>query len=483
MSRSAMSFRGPPLSPILRVILGTLLLGNGFVAIANAEPLQVSLVDATRQAIAANLDLMAQRQSLEAAREEIGLARSPLLPQVDFGARGQYLEDERADDKRGNNKTESFLVGASLSQVIYDEDSWAGFSIQKHVYEGQVRQLQAFELGVIEDAAGAFIALDKARHELAIQLENREITKENLEQSRARIAAGWSSEREILRWQTQQASNDTAVRVAQAQVLEALLELNRVRNLSPETPAAVVSATLEEYGFVYSDETIASAIVAPENDRRMRDVLVRAGIARSPQLAVLDASIAAAERQLTANRRAFWIPTLSFKAGVDYLANHSNEDDDFEQTEWGVKGLLAFPVFEGGAKFAGRDQAQAALSSLRTQRRASAQTLEQTIRAAFARATGSYEGVGFARQQTAAAKKNYDLVDQSYTLGVASILDLLDAQTQLLGAQLTLIDAIYGFFGDLLAAERSISFFAFIQEESEVDGIVDEIAQQLKSRP
>ena len=40
------------------------------------------------------------------------------------------------------------------------------------------------------------------------------------------------------------------------------------------------------------------------------------------------------------------------------------------------------------------------------------------------------------------ARKNYDLVNQSYTLGVASILDLLDAQTQLLDAELTLNDSL-----------------------------------------
>ena len=90
---------------------------------------------------------------------------------------------------------------------------------------------------------------------------------------------------------------------------------------------------------------------------------------RSPELASLDASIAAAERNLKASNRAFWVPTLTLNAGVDYLAS-KNQDSGFNQTEWIVKGLLSYPIARGGARFAGLDQARASLDSLRTDRRA-----------------------------------------------------------------------------------------------------------------
>jgi outer membrane protein len=479
---SNMSLQMEYRSRIFGLILGAILLGNGPASRVYAEEPALSLSEAVQQTIASNLDLVSQRQALEADRQEIGLARAVLLPQVDFGMRGQYLDDERSDEARGNNKQGSFLVGAGLSQVIYDEKSWAGFSIQKHVYDGQVKELESFELGVIQDAANAFLELDSAQHVLEIQERDREITRENIEKSRARIAAGWSSEGEILRWQAQLASNDTNVRKAQVNVLQNRLELNRVRNLQPEASVAILPATLTSYGFIYANEEIAAAIVDPEQDRRMRDYLVRAGIARSPDLAALAASIAVGERQLTAGQRAFWVPTLSFNAGVDYLANHT-PDDDFNQTEWGVKGLLTFPLFQGGAKFAGLDQAQAALQSLRTQRRATVESLEQTIRASFAMATGSFESLGFARREVAAARKYFELVDQSYILGVSSLLDLLDAQQQLLAAQLTLNDAKYGFLEDLIAAERTISFYVFLHEPGEVNTLLDGLGQELRLRP
>jgi len=450
-------------------------------AVGRAADPELSLPDAVREALASNLDLLAQAENLAAAREEIGLARSKLLPQLGVGARAQILDSDRSDEARGNNKARSVLLAGGLTQVLYDEASWAGFAIQKHVYESQAQAFEAFRLAVIDEAAGVFLELDRSRRVLEIQERNRGLTRENLETSRSRIAAGWSSEREILRWQTELAGNDRDVRKAQADVLANRFALNRVRNQPPESPAMTVAATIAAYGFVYGRNAIAKAIAAPEQDRRMRDVLVGVGLRRSPDLAALDASIAADERQLTAKRRAFWVPSLNLTAGVDHMANKGSSD--FEQTEWGAKAVLSFPVFQGGAKFAGHGQARSALASLRTERQATALSLEESIRTALARASGSFESVGFAEQQLAAARRNFELVEAAYTLGVASILDLLDAQSQLLTAELGLANATYGFLGDLVAAERELSFYAFLEPPAEVDALVNQLEQELGLQP
>jgi outer membrane protein TolC len=458
------------------------LLSMALSAEAQVDDPELSLPEAVRQALESNLDLIAQRRALDSARAEIGLARAPLLPQADFGARAQLLDAERSDEARGNNREGSFLIGAGVSQVVYDEKSWADFTIRKHDYDGRVKQLESSELAVIESGATAFLEVNRSQRALEIQLRNRELTVENIEKSRARIAAGWSSEREVLRWETQLARNDADVRTAQVRVLQSRMELNRVRNRPPEADLAASPPSLEEYGFVYADETIATAVQTSELDRRMRDFLVRLGIGRSPDLAAIDASIAAAERQLTANKRSFWVPTLSVNAGVDYLANHS-EDSGFNQSEWVLKGLLSYPIARGGARFAGLDRARASLESLRTDRRATALSLEERIRADFAKASGAYENVGFVGRQEAAAKRNFDLVEQSYTLGVASILDLLDAQAQLLTAELALNDANYGFLADLVAAERTISFYAFLEPRDDVEALLAPLADELQRAP
>jgi outer membrane protein TolC len=454
-------------------------------AAADAADPELGLADAVRETLEANLDLAARRRALAADREEIDLARSSLLPQVDLGARAQQLDADRSDADRGSTTQRSLTLAAGVTQVLYDETARADFDIQKHVYGGQIQQLETFRLDVIRDAADAFLELDRARSHVTTQERNRELTRQNLQTSRARLAAGWSSEREILRWQSQLAQNDQDVTSARTQEIVSRFELNRVRERPVEAPIVPLPAAVEEYGFVYARDVIARVITTPEGDRRLRDLLVRVGLERSPDLVEIDEAIAAADRLLTANRRAFWVPSVTLGAGINHLAvdDADDSDFDFDDTEWTVGAGLTFPLVRGGAKFAELRQTSEALSALRIERRATARSIEQSIRAAFAEASGSYANITSAREQEAAARRNFELVNDSYVLGVASILSLLDAQAQLLAADQAVTDALYDFLEDLIAAERELALYPFLEPPAEVAALLNRLERELQTAP
>ena len=67
--------------------------------------------------------------------------------------------------------------------------------------------------------------------------------------------------------------------------------------------------------------------------------------------------------------------------------------------------------------------------------------------------------------------------------GVASILDLLDAQSELLTAELTLTNARYRFLEDLVAAEREISLYAFVEAPADVEALLNELVRVLGLPP
>ncbi len=440
---------------------------------------ELSLPEAVRQALDSNLDLASERRSLAADREDIAIARSKLLPQIGVGARVQHLNDDRADDHRGATSQDSAAIKAGINQVLYDEGAWAGYDIQKHVYAAQERQFEGFRLGVILDAASAFLAADQALAVLDVQERNRELTRRNLEISQQRVHAGWSGEREVLRWQSQLAANARTVSSARATALVSRFELNRVRSRPPEEAVSLEEVSAAEYGFVYARKAIQTAIADPAGDERLRNALVRVGLERSPTLEALDEAIAAGERRLTASRRAFWVPSLSFDADIDHLASRSS-GSDVEDTEWTVGASLAFPLVQGGAKFAVHRQTREALAGLRLDRRSEAQALEEAIRTAFAQASSSYAELGFAREQLSTARRYFDITNESYKAGVATVLDLLDGQSQLLNAQLSVTSALYGFLGDLISAERQLAFFPFLEPEAEVEELLDRIEGQLQ---
>jgi len=449
------------------------------------ESTTLGLADAVRQILDGNLDLVARRRNLAADEEEIRLVRARLLPQIDLGARAQLLEDDRSDSDRGNTTERSAAVAAKLTHVIYDESDWADYTIQKHVYAEQRAQFDAFEDGLIQSAAKVFLELDRARVQLEIHQHNRELTARNLETSKARIAAGWSSEREVLRWESQLAMNDADIVDARTQVLVSRFALNRLRNLPAESPIAPAPASVAEHGFVYAREAIQRAIAAPEQDHKLRDLLVAIGLARSPELAQIDAALAASERLLTANKRSFWVPSLTAAAGIDHLAASSSGSNapDFHETEWGVGANLLFPLVEGGAKFTKLRQTEESLSALRIERRATVQSVDKNIRGAFATASGAYQNIAAARRQEAAAGRNFELVSESYVLGMDTILSLLDAQSQLLSANLAVTNSIYAFLSGLVDAEKEMALYPFLESDAEMSALLERIERQLAGAP
>ena len=74
-------------------------------------------------------------------------------------------------------------------------------------------------------------------------------------------------------------------------------------------------------------------------------------------------------------------------------------------------------------------------------------------------------------------------MNESYILGVASILDLLDAQAQLLNADLGVTTALYDFLEDLIAAERQLAFYPFLEPEADVEELLGRLEQTLQGQP
>ena len=269
-----------PRAPQWSVTLGVL--AAAFAAAAE-EP-ELTLAVAVRQALEANLDLASQRRALEANGEDVEIKRSPLLPQVAFQAGAKLMDDLRADGVRGNTPERSVTVAAGLSQVLYDESDWAGFQVQKHLYDEQRQDFESFRLGIVEDAAGAYLELDRWLGLTNVQVKNRALTEQSLETTRARVSAGYSAQRELLRWQSQLAANGQSVVQARTNALVSRFELNRVRNRPREEAVAPRPASVEDHGFVYSSELVAPRVGDPVHDPLTSEPCVDCLLSSLPQL-------------------------------------------------------------------------------------------------------------------------------------------------------------------------------------------------------
>jgi len=95
--------------------------------------------------------------------------------------------------------------------------------------------------------------------------------------------------------------------------------------------------------------------------------------------------------------------------------------------------------------------------------------LSQRILQSLNNTRASYPAINLSRDAVDAARRNLQLVTDSYVQGIKSIIDLLDAQNQALNAELDAANAVYNFLIDLMGVQRSLGTFVTFYPQEEGD--------------
>jgi len=130
----------------------------------------LSLHQAVDEALRANLDLRVADSAVTAGEYRIKENRSPLLPQIDIGANYLMIDDDTAQASGGLVPERTANATAGLSQIIYSEQAWTNFSVERYrqTSREQVREelrhtiLLATSLGylnVLQARAGGNLSL------------------------------------------------------------------------------------------------------------------------------------------------------------------------------------------------------------------------------------------------------------------------------------------------------------------------------------
>ena len=449
----------------------------------------LSLDDAVREARTVNLDLRAAEQAVAAGAEEVRRARAPLLPRLNVLAQGLVIDEDRAAASIGSQPERSLLASVELDQLIYSDDAWAAYDIQQRLQEARQSDRDRIALDVTLETASAYIDVLRAKTQERIARENLRLTHENLERARIRTQVGVASLAEVYRWEAQLAADRQTVIFANAQRNNAEIQLNRILDHPGEESFATVEVGLEDPSLITSDPRIRRYIDNPWIFRVFRAFHVDAARDNSPELAALDAQIRAQERSVTAAKRAFWVPVFGLRAsfgrrlaegGAGTLDDSSASPlpPEFpvpDRNNWEVGVQASLPLFSGGERSARRSQAEVGLARLRTEYAAVANRIEQRVRSALHDTGASYTAIGLARQSADAARRNFELVQDSYGRGVVSIIDLLDAQNAAVNAEAAAANAINDFLLDLMDVERAVGVFGFFVTPAERQDYFDRL--------
>jgi outer membrane protein TolC len=452
----------------------------------------LTLAGVAQEAVLVNLDLRARDRAVAAGAQDTRVAWSRLLPQIDVGAQGTIIDEDRAAASFGTQPERSLAAAAGLRQVIVSEPSWAGVSIEKSLQEARIQDFEALRQDIILVATETYLDLLGAKTAERIERENLRVTRSNLDLARVRRSIGAAGPGEVFRWESEIAANRQRVIDASAFRNQAEIALNRLLNRPLEESFATQEIGLDDPSVVPGGERLRRFFRDQWSFRFLRSFMAGEARAVSPDLKVLESLIAAQERQLTSTTNSFWVPTIALEgsvaqrlatagagtqAGIPGLPD-GGEAIGFSQpddTQWNLTLAASLPLFSGGSRLAERAQASEEADRLRLDLYAAAERVEQRVRSALHGAGASFANISLSRDRAEASRRNFELVTDSYARGTISIIELLDAQNSYLRAELAAANALYAFLIDLMNVERAVGRSSFFATPEELDDFFDRL--------
>lgn len=392
----------------------------GFVSLSvlpvQAESLSAALAEAYRT----NPDLAAERASLRAVDEQVPQALSNWRPEVSLNGRYgiRRSENETSTGITTNRTNQPHSVGLEVSQNIF-----RGFRTEAETNRAENRveaarsTLVGAEQSVLEEGSVAYVTVLRDTAILDLRRNNVGVIEQQLQATRDRFEVG-----ELTRTDVAQAESRLARAIADRTTAEADLESARAayRKAIGRDPADLQQPDLPPN--LPESEADALALAAENN----------------PDVIFADFTERAARSEIDL-RSGELLPTVTLDATLDRSKDVNGSD--VKGTDSAVTARLSVPLYQSGEVYsrireakqtASQRLAELALSKREAQQAAS--DAWDNFRAAQARIT-SFES------EVRAQEVAFEGVQQEAQVGSRTVLDVLDAEQELLDARVNLVGA------------------------------------------
>jgi outer membrane protein len=410
-----------------------------------AEPITLGQVYAL--AVQRSEDLQISGENLRQAEQEERRALSAILPKLNVS--GDYTRTPQETGIAGSTillqPESSHGWEARVEQPLYSGGkNRAGRRIAQRQIEAAGKDLRLNRETLLLRVADVFYAALRAQKNVEIQTRNVERLKEHRRLAELRYKVGEVTESILLR--------------AEAELASANADL-----VSMERDVAVAKRELALLTGLSGDIEIVEPAVPDVPEESMAQLLEAAKISRDEvQRSRLDERIA--EEQVSFARGNF-LPSLGLE-GAYSRRKQSPRPNFFIEENWRVAATIDIPLFEGGLRRAEFRQAKSKLAQSRLQ----TAKLSKDIDLEVTRAGLAMEAVSRAldsrKEQLRFSKKNYEMVSKQFTFGLATNLDVLDANQTLIEAERDVIGATYDRHLAILEVQRTVGRFLAEAEEA-----------------
>lgn len=450
-----------------------LALGSALAVDASAQEATrlLGLEALARQALDSNRELIAAREGLNAAEEQVSEAWSNVYPSIDVSAsysrnispNVNFLPAIFFDPTAGPDDYIPIQFGAdnqwnsavNFEQPLLRAGVFVGVSAAGRFRSFQTEVVRGEAQSVVTQLRSTYYQLLLAQEQLRLTERSVERVRQSLKETQALNRAGLASDYDVLRLEVELANLEPNLRRAQNATLQARRELAIQANLD-DPESLRVAGMLAEMNL----EDLS------ENSAANREVLAFMGFRGDGLEAVDDALALAATsrsdlRQLELNedlRRAeMRVEQMEYVPEITLFGNYLINAQDNGSPNFFARGdgqraysrivgvRVSVPIFQGFRRDARIDQRRASLRQAQAQTRQLVDVAASQVRTLVEVADEALERARGQRLAVTQAGRGYEIATAQYREGLGSQLELTDAEVALRQSEFNYAQAVYDF--------------------------------------
>ncbi len=412
------------------------------VATAGAEPLKLSIKDAISMALEGNNQIKAARFTSQAASQGIQSANSRYLPAVSLEEtligsnsptntfmmkldEGRFTQNDFQISNLNNpSAAHDFKTALSVQQPLFAPSLAPMKELAVKDFQKSALQLETVRQGIAFQVFQSYLEVQKAIAWLDAADKALANARENMRLATVRTSTGIGLKSDELRSRTHFATVEQQLITARNDLTLAQMRLTRLIGL-PEDKTCEVSGVLDSIAVPdMSDQIINEALL-----NRVEIKQSHTDIEKS------DAALRLAQSE--------YLPTVG--AFASYQLNAKDAPFTSDNEAWSAGISLKWQIFDGFRTNSERRRALSGQSAAREILESTAKEIRYQLKESYIRRTEAGKHLEIAGNVVQDAEETVRLLTKRYENSLATMVELLDAQTALNQARANLVETRAGY--------------------------------------
>jgi outer membrane protein len=375
------------------------------------------------------------QQSFEIAKKQYQDAKSGYLPNANLNAAYRRQTNNVPGQKESNDSSDSYNVNASGDWLLFD------FGKREAAVKQADANMRAAELllksaqnDVAYQARLSYYGLIKANSLESLAEDTVRQFQVHLDQVKTLFEVGRRIKYDVTKGEVDLDNAQLSLISAQNTVKTARAALNQALGLAEDPGYVVQEPEIKELTFNFDDLWKTAQANAP--------VLLASRWREKGASAAVDQSIAGL------------FPSISLDGSYNW------QGKDFPLTwNWAIGPSVAWTLFNGFRNVSGIEQSTANLKSFHAQRSQQEQQLYLDLKNAMAQLSDAKEKLSIIDLVVTNAEQNLDLISERYRVGLASSVEVTDAQVALTRAKSDRVQARFNYLSAVALIQHTIGGF------------------------